>query len=374
MTTTVSTMSPKERWLAAINMQPIDRLPFWPKLGPSYCKSQKAPFSNMNLLELYNFIGSDIHLGHISGELPTYLFEARKNTSIRIEETPNTRKTEYITKYGNTEYVEQYDEKSASWHPVTFPIRNLDDISIMTEIYLDTSIIIDKDKLLNALTVTKEHGDKVLTLESIGESPFMYFVEVLAGIENAHLLLMDHQNEVEQLFEAMHRVLKEKISLLGELSPYDVLYLFENTSTTIISPQQYSRYCKQYISEYAQIAKTFNKILILHMCGKLKNLLGDLSTLPVKAFEAFTSPPLGNTTLLDGRNACHDKCLIGGTNAILWLNSAKRIIVEIERTLEPLKHHRGIVITSGGVMPPACDPETIREVCKWLNSYRPKGI
>jgi len=32
----------------------------------------------------------------------------------------------------------------------------------------------------------------------------------------------------------------------------------------------------------------------------------------VAAFEAFTSPTLGNTTLLDGRTACPDKCLIGG--------------------------------------------------------------
>jgi len=86
-------------------------------------------------------------------------------------------------------------------------------------------------------------------------------------------------------------------------------------------------------------------------------------------FEAFSSPPIGNTRLGDGRSACPDKCLIGGTNAVLWTKSAREIIADIERDLAALPHHRGLVITSGGVMPPLCEPETIRQVCEWLGQY-----
>ena len=109
--------------------------------------------------------------------------------------------------------------------------------------------------------------------------------------------------------------------------------------------------------------------MALHMCGHLKNLLPDLAVLPAMAFEAFTSPPVGNTRLRDGRAMCPDKCLIGGTNATLWLKRANVIVAEIEQELDALPHHRGIIVTSGGVMPPLCSPETIREVCEWVKTY-----
>src|SRR5512142_534045 len=102
------------------------------------------------------------------------------------------------------------------------------------------------------------------------------------------------------------------------------------------------------------------------MCGHLKGILGDLAEIPVHGFEAFTAPTLGNTTLLDGRTACPDKCLIGGTHAMLWLEPSRRIIGQIEAWLDELPHHRGLVISSGGVMTPRCRPETIRNVSRWL--------
>ena len=106
------------------------------------------------------------------------------------------------------------------------------------------------------------------------------------------------------------------------------------------------------------------------MCGHLKDLLPDLSKLTADAFEAFTSPKLGNTTFLDGRNACPDKCLIGGTNAVLWTQTTEEIIDQIGADLDALPHHRGLVVTSAGVMPPLCKPETIKSVCDWVKEYK----
>jgi uroporphyrinogen-III decarboxylase len=145
--------------------------------------------------------------------------------------------------------------------------------------------------------------------------------------------------------------------------------MIENTSTTLISPQQYRKYCYRHISDYGHICQANGRTMALHMCGHLKLLLPTLATLPVQAFEAFTSPTLGNTTLEDGRTACPDKCLIGGTNAILWTRPAHEIIAQIEQDLDVLPHHRGIAITSAGVMPPLCKPETIQAVCAWVKQY-----
>jgi hypothetical protein len=105
------------------------------------------------------------------------------------------------------------------------------------------------------------------------------------------------------------------------------------------------------------------------MCGELQAILPDLAEIPAAGFEAFTSPPIGNTSLLDGRTACPSTCLVGGTNAALWVEPAERIIAQIEHDLDQLPHHRGIVVTSAGVIPPICSPETIRDVCDWVKAY-----
>jgi uroporphyrinogen-III decarboxylase len=109
--------------------------------------------------------------------------------------------------------------------------------------------------------------------------------------------------------------------------------------------------------------------MVLHVCGHLKALLPDLARIPVRAFEAFTSPTVGNTSLLDGRLGCPNTCLIGGTNAALWMEPADAIIAQIRKDLDVLPHHRGIVVTSAGVMPPACKPETIKKVGDWVKAY-----
>ncbi|HOJ39368.1 MAG TPA: hypothetical protein PK644_02740, partial [bacterium] len=76
-----------------------------------------------------------------------------------------------------------------------------------------------------------------------------------------------------------------------------------------------------------------------------------------------------DTTLLDGRTFCPEKCLLGGTNATLWLQPARRICQELEKDLQALPHHRGLVITSAGVMPPGCSPETIKQVADFVRSF-----
>jgi len=357
-------MTPRERWLAAVRMQPVDRLPFWPKLGSSYAAAQEAPFRAMDLDAIHDWIGSDKHK-----DIGDCVKEVRTRTSVERVQSNGTMQTVYRTPHGEARLIEKFDGPSDSWHPVEFPVRTVEDVKLMTDIFRDVRVDFDRQALEESQARAERIGEDACTTNTIGESPLMYWVEWLAGIENAHYLLADHQGEVEELFDLMHSVLKRRAELLSEHSPADVLYMVENTSTTLISPAQYGQYCARHIGEYARITSSAGRNMVLHMCGHLKALLPDLARIPAQAFEAFTSPTLGNTTLLDGRSYCPDKCLIGGTNAMLWTKPADVIIEQIERDLDALPHHRGIVVTSAGVMPPLCKPETIREVCRWVKAY-----
>ena len=359
-----SELSTRERWWKAITFQPIDRLPFWPKLDRAYPRAQCAPFNTMTISEIHAWLGSDEH-AHIA----PCVREVRTRTA-RSEVRKDDRSiTVYSTPFGETRMVQQFDPTSHAWHPMEFPVYDLKTIELMTALYEDTAVVLDEDVLEQNQESVDEYGANAFTFTAIGESPLMFFVEWLAGVENAHYLLNDYPNEVEALFNVIHHMLKAKTKILAQHTPGDVLYMVENTSTTLISPQQYRKFCYRHITDYGNITRAYDRFLFLHMCGKLKLLLPDIAKLPADGFEAFTAPPLGSTTLLDGRSACPNKAIVGGTHAMLWTRTAHEIIEAIERDLDVLPHHRGLVVTSAGVMTPLCPPETIRAVGEWLKGY-----
>ena len=181
----------------------------------------------------------------------------------------------------------------------------------MAEVFSDCRVELDEDKLAKNRATIGQIGEAGSTWTGIGRSPLMNWLEFVAGIEGGQYLLADYPGEVEALFEAMHTVLVRSAEILADKSPVDALYMIEDTSTTYVSPKQYDRYCKPQITAYGEIVRAAGRPMMLHMCGHLMGLLPVLSTMPADGFEAFTTPPVGNTTLLDGRAACPDKALVG---------------------------------------------------------------
>jgi len=357
-------MTSKERWLAALRCQPVDRLPFWPKINASYMPYQRGAFRDMGVPELHRWIGSDQHVGG-----PSCVRAIRRRTSVELMEDDGMQRTVFRTPKGTLTLVKRFDPVSRSWHPVEFPVKKADDIEAMSLVFSDVRYEFDADQYERARALIRDLGEDGLAFTSLGISPLMDWIQHIAGIENGLLLLNDRRGEVESLFDQMHRATCRRAEVIADKSPYRVIYSVENTSTMLISPELFRRYCYGHLADYGRIVRSAGKLHILHMCGHLKALLPDIAALPAAGIEAFTSPPVGNTTFLDGRTACGDKCLIGGTNAALWLEDAGTIIRTIERDLDALPHHRGIVVTSAGVMPPGCSPVTIREVAEWIRSY-----
>jgi uroporphyrinogen-III decarboxylase len=357
-------MTPRARWLAALDMQPVDRLPFWPKLSGSYPPAQPAPFSAMSLPALHTWIGSDEHEFVADSARPV-----RRVTAWTQAREGNLLRTVFTTPHGEATLVEVWDGASQSWHPIAHPIHDVASLRLMTAFYADESWEFAADAQAGAEARQREIGERAFVASGIGESPLMWFVEHLAGIETAHYLLADYPDEVEALFAALHASLLRRTEIDAAHGTADAFYFIENTSTTLISPDQYRRYCLPHLRAYTEALHAAGKRVILHMCGHLKRLLPDIATLPVAAYEAFTSPTLGNTTLLDGRTACPNVCLIGGTNATLWTRPADEIIAQVAHDLDVLPHHRGLVVTSAGVMPPLAAPETIKTVCDWVKAY-----
>ena len=358
-------MNARERWLAALRLEALDHLPFWPKLDGAIERYNQKNGNGMNIAQMHGYIGSDRHEG-----MDSCCRDKRRDTSLKVSEKGGQRVTEYITPAGTLFSADEYDEESVSWHPVKAPVANLEDVKIMTRWYKDCDAELDPEAKKGCVEMLKRADGGAVFATGIGESPLMFFVEWMAGVENAHYLLADHPEEVEELFFEIHRVLCKRAEITAEHCPADMIYLTENTSTRLISPAQYEKYCFKHLWDYGAAFERYDRNLVLHMCGHLKDLLPVLAKTKARAFEAFTAPPLGDCALSDGRAACPGKCLIGGTYAMLWLEDERTIIQFLEEEFAKLPHLRGIVVTSGGVMPPAADLQKIKKVADWVKNVK----
>lgn len=366
-------MTGKERWIATLKMQEVDRLIYWPKLALSYPGYRKGSGAGMSLLELLYLVGSDIHGGCVSCLTTVY-----KNGSGFEFDMPdeNTQVFYYITGSGRCKGINKRDPATLSWHPAEFPIKTVEDIKIMTQWYTDITNDVDTQLLKKSVEQYNSYGDTAIVTTSAAskeircESPIMTFLEWHAGIVNGQYLIADYTEEVETLFDVMHEDLKSKVRIVSENSPADAVYMVENTSTTLISLSQYAKYCFDYINEYAEIIKSNNKFCGLHMCGHLKNLLPQLNLTKADFFEALTPPSVGNTDLVTARAMCPNKAFLGGTGANMWIGSEKDLIDYIDSQVNALPHLRGIGITSAGEMPPMCEPEFIKKIGEYVKSIK----
>jgi uroporphyrinogen-III decarboxylase len=260
------------------------------------------------------------------------------------------------------------DPVTGSSHPYVYAVQTPEDLDKLRWLYHeDATFEVDEDSLAQSRQRQEqvEQADAV-SMTGVGPSPLMHMVEHLAGPENAVFLMFDAPEKFDEIMDLMHQSHKRMLEAKVRSCAADTVWMTENTSTTLINPGMFEKYCMKHLSDYARIIHESGKLAVHHMCGKLDALLEMLDKLPADANEAYTTPPVGDTSLAAGRTRMPSKALIGGTNAALWLGSAEEIIADVEADLANCPDRRGIFLTSAGQLPGAVTFEKARTVVEQL--------
>ncbi len=355
-------MTSRQRLLAAYRGEPVDRLPYWAKVANlTWRSSQPEAVRRLDDLSLLDAIGADGIFGLAGGIRLTH---GRVTLENRRSDHTETR----LTRTPDGELIERWrmDGRTRSWHPVEFPVKTRRDLAAFRWLWADVKLEADEEALCAARARCQQLGQRGITHVGWGTSPLMHLVEHVIGPINTHLMLADHPGEMNELIEQMHAANLAFVALLARRSPADVIVSVENTSTTLISPAQFRKYCLRHLRDYSEAIEAAGKMHELHMCGHLKALLEEIDTIPAASIEAFTSPTLGNTRLADGRRRTPSKTLVGGTNVNVWLWPVERIQQYVLGELAACPDNRRIVLTTAGVAPPGCALEKFRQIGQWI--------
>ena len=359
-------MTRKERFARALRCEEVDRLPFWVKIfSQDYLAAQEQKYRKMGELALADHLDLDHMAG---GGAPV----ACTNDKVqRTAKNENGRLTTVSkTPDGTLTAVDAFDPGSQSWHPSEFPIKTRSDLKAARHLFAHNRFEINRAQVPKCVERIAAVGDRGVVLTGMGISPLMNLIQHLIGPMNTHYFLVDYPDEMDELISVMHEERLRFLRCLLEDCPYDYIVSVENTSTTLLSPRLFERYCWRHLNDYGRVMQERGKRHILHMCGHLKALLPRINQLPAIAIEAYTSPPVGNTTLADRVRLSPRIAVIGGTNAALWLRPVAEICAEIEKSIRDAGTTRGLILTSAGVMPPAASIEKIRQVRDFAKRFK----
>ena len=143
-------------------------------------------------------------------------------------------------------------------------------------------------------------------------TPLLDLIMFQIRLPNIYFLMEDHPEEIRDLLETMHHRNCEYYELAAS-APGEVVRSFEDTSTTLISPELYRRWCLRQLQDYRDICHSHGKLFVPHMCGLLKGVLPELAETGLDGIEALTPPPLGDCPIgLAREKLGPDITLIGG--------------------------------------------------------------
>jgi hypothetical protein len=143
-------------------------------------------------------------------------------------------------------------------------------------------------------------------------TPLLDLIMFQIRLPLVHYLLADSPREMAALMEVMHRRNCEYYELAAA-APGEVVRSFEDTSTTLISPDLYREWCLRQLQDYRDICHAHGKLFVPHMCGLLKGVLPELRDTGLDGIEAITPPPLGDTPIgLAREQLGREVTLIGG--------------------------------------------------------------
>lgn len=308
------TMSSRERIMAALRGQDVDRIPWSPCIDGYF-------LGGVDQVDGFRRIGADAMLRHIVnyvGDLPYYFtstIPGKKMLWTKQQRTvEGVTEVTYETPLGTLIERFKYNPESPNIPWTTRRrVRTIEDVKILTWMYEQTDVVPMPYMFERA---EKRIGDDGISTISIPGTPILTLLNGEVDIDTFWYLYFDHTEAMEELFEAMHGMVIKICRVCAE-GKAPVIIQYENLSSTLCSPKIWSRYTPDWIREYAEILRGGGKIFLQHDCGHLLAFGDKLGQVALDGMVDVATPPTG--TLPDLATARRlwgpDKFIMGGIDA-----------------------------------------------------------
>jgi hypothetical protein len=368
-------MKPKERIIAALKGMETDRVCWSP--NPAYWwEAQNDEFVNKGEYEFLVDIGADpVFRGHYPMHGRAWenmsLFGIKYNRcSLRESMQGEKKLLEYVTPVGKLKFVYSYSLAGNTWFLEKHGVQTEEDFKTLACLMDDIKVDADYKRFNEKYAEYGENSLFIALLCPFAKSGFQSMVEYWVGTEEIAYALVDYPEVVEEALEAMKRVNLETVRISAG-SKAEAFLTFEDTSTTNISPQYYSKYILPEIESWCDLLHDAGKLYIQHACGHVSALLPHMARAGIDCIESISPPPTGNIELWDARKKLPENvALIGGIEPTVFKEyELKELEDYVLHLLDQMKGSRFILGNSDSC-PPGVSLEKFRRITELVRAYR----
>jgi len=301
-------MTSRERLEAALRGEPADRRPWAPEINAALVEKLLAdePESPLPYAAACRKIGADTLLS-VEPVRSRY-----RTVEVRREQEGSVTWTFYETPYGTLRTRDVPSPEAHTSYQTEHLINSAADFPAYRYLVEDREYTLDAEGVQQQIDLLGEEG--IVSLNGPA-TPLLHLIMFDLRLPAVQYELADHEREFVALMDAMHERNKEVYRLAAQ-APGGMVRPFEDTSTTLISPAQYRRFCQPCLADYAAIVQAAGKQFVPHLCGLLKGVLPDLAATGLDGIEALTPPPTGDVPYELARQALGpEMLLIGGFDA-----------------------------------------------------------
>ena len=361
-------MTKRQRYLEAMQLRPTDQLVWAPNFDYWYqinSKQKTLPkqYVGMSRNDIVRQI--DAYLWARAPGLRSVLDSSIKTSS--FVEKENTI-TEIHTPLGTVRQVHTKSESEFSTPVLTeHYVKDLETLKIMKYIAEGRTYQANTQPVLDMLSAV---GDDGIVLNGFACVPFIQFAKTDAGYVNAFYLWMDHKEQVDSLIEVYFKQFLEGYALLAA-GPADVIATGDNMDGTMISPSIFEEYAMPFYQEVKKITSRQNKLLEAHWCGRTQNLLKYVPESGIDIVEAVVTKPMADIELNQALALLDGKAVLqGGIPAVYMCDSFSLDEFQsyIEKTILPLKSHKGFILGMSDNVPPDADFRRVEMVSGLIKS------
>jgi uroporphyrinogen-III decarboxylase len=373
-------MTSRQRLLAALRGQEVDRIPWSPFLA-YWWEHQPQEIQDRGqvwflketgadpLLRGFDtpFTSSDVHgVDHY----PDSFHNPIPGCETRREVKGDDWRIQYVTPVGTLTTLARYSAAGNTRFVVEHPVKRREDYKVLSYIVERMVIEPNYEPIQQAIDELGEDGLYMPLISPFLKTPFQALLEHFVGTEQLVYDLMDYPKEVEALLEVMSERALEAVQIAAE-SPAEAFITWEDSSTTNISPSLFSRYIAPEMTRWAKVVHASDKLLIHHACGHVRHLLPIMAEEEIDVVESLSSPPTGDIEIWEAQEILALRAgIIGGIEPTHFLNLDLDGLHDYVKELLDRVNPRHYVLANSDSCPPGVSVEKFRLVTEIVRSHR----
>lgn len=340
-------MTGKERILNAIRGLETDRVPwspflayYWENLPMEIQKRGQIPY----LLEM----GADPILRGFTNCCHAEL----KNCNYYEKQNGTKKCNIYETRVGTLTEEYTWSPSADSWFLTGHSVKTEEDFKILQYLTENTEVSLEWEDVRRDQELLGENGVYFPHIGLNGKSGFQSMLERWCGTVELVYALYDYPEAVEECLAVIQEKDMETVRISAEC-PVPGFITFEDTSTTNINPELFEKYIAPEMNAMGKIIHSYDKLLIHHACGHVKDLLSLMAKTEIDMIESISPPPTGNIEIRDAVKLLPDHIgIIGGIEPTFIENCSMEMLEAcVEDLLKTMKGKRYVLANSDSCPP-----------------------